>query len=455
MSENKKLAHNLTSSGLLRIAQLIIPDSILKMINPYDFIKSKMATENRRRLLENFFSLSLLQAASYVLPIITVPYLTRTLGTEKFGLLAFAQSLTGYFGILVDYGFSFSATREISIHREDRAKVSEIFCSIMLIRFVFLLISAIILAGIVFTFAKFRADAAVYYLSFGMICGAALFPIWLFQGMEQMKYITFLNILARLLFTVLVFVFVRTAQDYLYVPALSTLGALVSGLLALWIVRRDFGVTMYLPSMKQIEHQLREGWHIFSSMAFISLYTTSNTVLLGLLTNNTVVGYFAAADKLVGALKSLTVPISQTFFPYFSKMSVQNAERAKAMLKKMLFAIGGLTFAISLSGCLLAPFIVRILFGPAFQPSILALRIMVFVVFAIGVNNVLGAQGLLAFGYKKELNLVIIICATLHIVLFSAATYLFGLLGAASIVLFTEVLVCLLQYPVLRSKKLI
>ena len=418
-------------------------------------IKNLANTEDKRRFLSNFFSLSVLQGANYILPLITLPYLVRVLGPERYGLIAFAQAFIQYFSILTDYGFNLSATREVSIYRDDKEKVSEIFSSVMIIKFCLLILSFVIMTILVFSFGKFRQDWLIYYLTFGMVLGQVLFPVWFFQGMERMKYITYLNITAKLIFTVAIFVFIHQASDYIYVPFLNFMGSLVAGVLSLRIVFKDFDVNFKLPSTADIRHHLKEGSIMFVSTVAISFYTASNTFLLGLFTNNAVVGFYSAAEKIVKALQGLLTPFSQAIYPVFSKLYSEHKIKAQHALKKILLIAGVFALAISLAGYILSPIIIKLFFGEAFSPSINIMQILVFIVFAIGINNILGIQGLVAFGFTKEFTFSVSIASAIHIILLIIFIPLLEGVGVAIATVLTETIIIFIEVIFLKGRKIL
>ena len=415
-------------------------------------LKSLTNSDDKKRLIENFFSLSVLQGANYILPLITFPYLVRVLGVEKFGLLAFANATIAYFNILTDYGFQLSATREISIHRENKEKISEIFSSVMIIKFALLILSFIIMTVIVFSFEKFRKDWLIYYLTFGMVVGQTLFPVWFFQGMERMKYITFLNITAKLIFTVCIFVFVHKVSDYIYVPLINSLGFLVAGSMSIYIILKNFKLTLKMPSAQEIKYQLREGWYIFISTVAISLYTISNTFILGLFTNNTIVGYYSAAEKLIKAVQGLLGPISQTVYPYISKLVNESKEKGIKFIKKVTLIVGGFSFVLSLFIFVFANLIVNIVLGSKFSESVYVLRILAFLPFIIGLSNIFGIQTMLTFNYKKAFSKILIAASIMNITLAFILVPLYKDIGISFAVLISESFVTLSMFIYLQHK---
>ncbi len=409
-------------------------------------------SESGRRLIENFISLSVLQVVNYILPLITLPYLVRVLKPDKFGLVAFAQAFVQYFSILTDYGFNLSATREISIHREDKDKVSEIFSTVLSIKIGLFVISLAIFSAIVFNVGKFRRDWLVYYLAFGIVVGKVLFPVWFFQGMERMRYITILNILAKSIFTVSIFVFVRSMDDYLYVPLLNSLGFIFAGCIALCVVRNKFEVSFKKPTWQSIRYHLREGWYIFISTVAISLYTVSNTFILGLFAGNTAVGYYSAAEKIVKALQRLLMPITQTVYPYLNKLAYNSKEKAVSFIKKLTRYVGTATFLISTLLLIFAKPIVEIVLGRQYMESVTVLRILSFLIFLIALSNIFGILTMLTFDYKRAFSRILVIAGLLNIILALFLAPHYKHIGISIAVLITESFVTIAMYLFLRSK---
>ncbi|MEM3509366.1 MAG: oligosaccharide flippase family protein [Nitrososphaerota archaeon] len=280
--------------------------------------------------------LSVLQVVNYIFPLITFTYLVRVLGVEKFGLLSFAQSFIQYFIVITDYGFHLSATREISIHRDNKEKVNEIFSSVMIIKSGLFVISFMIMSGIVFGFEKFRREWLLYYLTFGMVLGQVLFPVWFFQGIEDMKWITYLNITTKGLFTVAVFLCVKDSSHYIYVPLLNFIGLTLMGVLSLYLVLSKYNVNFDIKNIRKINNYLIEGWNIFLSRVYVSIYNDINIFFLGLFGGNTMVGYYSITTRIVLAIGGLFEPLNQALFPYLAKKYKENFLEFVKIFKRII-----------------------------------------------------------------------------------------------------------------------
>lgn len=415
-----------------------------------DIIKKILA--EKKQLVENFISLSVLQLANYLLPLVTVPYLVRVLGPENYGHVTFAQAFIQYFVIATDYGFNLSATRKISVYRDNKEKVTSIFSSIMLIKFTFMVISLLLMLFIVFAIAKFKAYWYIYFFSFGIVAGNVFFPTWFFQGMESMKYITVLNVISRLLFTIAIFIFIKTQADFLYVPVFNSMGAILAGILSLLIIFKHFGVYPRKVPVSSVVEELKDGWHAFISTMAISLYTISNTFILGLFTNSTIVGYYSAAEKLIKAVQGLLTPVSQAVYPYISKLAGESREKAIVFIRKTFWLIGAGTLLISLTIFIFAGAIVRLVLGEQYLSSIIVLKILAFLPFIVGLSNVFGIQTMLTFQINKPFSRILIAGGIINIILAVILAPLYNHIGVSISVLTTEIFITVTMFLYLNFK---
>ena len=376
-------------------------------------------TEDKKRLLSNFFSLSILQIFTYVLPLLTLPYLVRVLGAEKFGLVMFAQAFIIFFNILVDYGFNLSATREVSVNRESKEKLTEIFSSVMSIKFVLIGISFAILSLVILLFEKFSNNNDLYYLTFLWVIGQALFPVWYFQGLEKMKYITIVNITSKLIFTIAIFIFIQDESDYILVPVLNGLGFIIGGLLSLRIVCKDFKQEFKIQSFEVLTFYFKDSSQFFLSRLSSVGYSNINTFLAGILLSPVFVTYYYLADKAVSVILALFTPIVQTVYPYLAK------KFNFIFLVKLLSILMIVSLVVVSLGYLFSDLISIILFD---EINIIFTNLFYVILPIIPISTLyvmLGAPLLLARGFKKEFNLSIIFGFVIHLLLLSILYYYF------------------------------
>ncbi len=378
----------------------------------------------------------------------------RVLGPEKFGLIAFAQAFVQYFVLLTDYGFNLSATREVSISRNDKERVSEIFSSVMVVKIALMIFSFLLMCLFVFTFNKFKDEWLIYLFSFGVVVGNVFFPLWLFQGMERMKQIAALNIIPKSSFTVSIFIFIKTQHDYLYVPLINSLGFIATGLISYRTIFREFCVRFKVPAFAEIKHQLSEGLHIFVSTIAINLYTVSNTFILGLFTNNVIVGYYNAGERIVKAVLGLLGPLSQTVYPHISKMASESREAALFFIRKIVILVSAPAFMISVFMLIFASQIDHIILGNQFQKSITVIQILSFLPFIVGLSNIFGIQTMLNFGLKQIFTKILIMAGILNIFLATALVTSLQHIGIALSVLTTETFVTTYMFFILQRKGL-
>jgi PST family polysaccharide transporter len=405
--------------------------------------KSLKANRNVKILFENFASLSLLQFAGYVFPLITLPYLARTLGVDKFGAIAFGASVVIYFHTVVDYGFHFTAVRDISKNRDDIALVSKLFSSVLVSRFVLLLLSFLVLALLVELIPVFTENKQIIYLSFLYLPGHILFPDWYFQGIEKMKYITLMNVLSKLVFTILVFVVIKDSSDYIYQPVLMALGYFVSGVISLFIVFSRFRIRFVIPTPKEVLDTLKGGWDMFISSMLPNLYTNFSVILLRSFGGEGPTGIYSSGSKFIFLTSNFTTVLSRTFFPFL----------ARRLDKHTVFRnISGLmSILMSLFLFFGADLLVRIFYTQEFSQAATVIRIMSPSPFFLFLMNTYGTNFLVLVNRENTFRNIVLIGSLIGFGLSWLLVKEFTFIGAAVTIVVTRTILGMMTWLVART----
>jgi polysaccharide transporter, PST family len=399
-----------------------------------------------KKLLESLLSLSALQASNHILNLIIVPYLVRTLSAEHFGALSFSQSFAQYFFILTDYGFQLSATRTATSIRQNPKALSQLFCTVMVIKAGLLCISSAIFLLLLLVVPFFRSHWVLHSVVFMSVVGNALFPTWLYQGVERMRYPALVGVAFRILSVVMTFLLIHTPDDYLLAAGIQSASVLISGIVALLLVPVALNLKPEKPSYALSAKLILEGRDVFASSVAVSLYTNSNVFVVGLMTNPVEVGLFSASEKLVRAVLNLMSPVAQAVYPHVNSLARLSRLKALAFLAGMVKIYGSIALLISLLLFFSSDWIVIGVFGTEFASAAVLLRWMSFLPFVIAISNILGIQTMLTFGFHREYSLILIAAGLLNMALLFPMTILWHGTGAAISNLLTETAVSLVMF---------
>lgn len=395
-------------------------------------VKSLVENKDNRILIQNFIYLSLMQIAGFIFPLFTLPYLAKVVGANGFGRIAFASAIIVWIQTIADWGFNYTATRDVAQKREDKLAVSMIFSKIFWSRCVLMFISLLLLFILIAIIPDFRRNYTIILITFLLIPGNIMFSEWFFQAMERMKYITILNFIAKLLFTILVFFFVKDKNDYYLQPLFISLGFITSGFIALYFILVRWKVKLFRPSYHEIWYTIKESTNVFINNLMPNLYNSMSTILLGFFSNPMAVGIYSSGKNFVSISYSMTSIISRTFFPYLVRKSNKHG-----IFVRISIIVSSLVTIILF---LFANFIIQLFYTEEFVDSILVLKITSFALLFITLNTVYGTNYLLIHNYDRLLRNITIISSLIGLILAFPLIYFFDYIGASITFLLSSVL---------------
>jgi PST family polysaccharide transporter len=395
----------------------------------------------RSTVARNAASLYLIQFANYIVPLIIIPYLVRVLGPAGYGAVAFGQGLINYFMVFVEYGFNWSATRKISVHRNDPQVVNATALCVWAAKGLLALTGFGVLLALAGIIPRLSEEFLLLLILYGLAWGNVLFPTWLFQGMERMVAISLINLGMKLGVLIGVFTLIRKPEHYLLYAGLMSFGAVLSGMTGMIVAFRMFRLRFDRITWSGVWETLKEGWVLFLSRASVSLYTAGNAFILGMLTNNTVVGYYSAAEKIVKSILGLLDPIAQAAYPRFSKMAAESRDLTLAWGRRMLAVMGGTGFLLMVGVLGEARFISDLLLGTEFALSVAVMQILAPIIFLIALSNVMGVQMLFPLHHDRFVLKIVLTAGLLNIAVALVLVPKWSANGMAVSVLLSELFV--------------
>jgi polysaccharide transporter, PST family len=386
----------------------------------------------------NAAALSWVQLATFVVPLVTLPYLGRTLGPEAFGLVVLGQGLSFLVTLVVDFGFQLSATREVAAAGDDRHRHAEVAAGVLAAK---LGLAVAALAGTVLAavaLGKLGSHPAL--AAWAWVAGAAqgLAPVFYFLGVERMGVTAAVNLVSRVTAAALTFVVVQGPGDAVDVLALYAICSVVATVVVFVLAHRE--MPLRRPRVRAAAGELRRAWTLFAMQSTLALYTSANVVLLGFVATTTQVAHFGAAERIVRAGTALMGTVTTAAFPRLTALvTAGELTRARQAAFRLAAVAGAGALLVAGVLALLAGPLVRLVFGPGFGEAADVLRVLALILPLIAVTGVLGAGLLLSLRRDAVVLRIALTAGVVNVALGLALGSAHGPLGMAVSVVVAEV----------------
>lgn len=392
-------------------------------------------------IAKNSLALLILQFANVILPIAIIPYLTRVLGVETFGIFAYLIAISTFACVITDFGFDLWGTAELSRNHRDINKIKKLIGAVTTAKILIMIPVIIILAIYLNHLELFYRYKNSTYLILLTIIGTTLQPIWILNGLEKIKNIVPYILGVRIIYALMVFVYIKTGSDLEALLIIYGLSQILIAIISIWYLNCE-GYKMVYVSLQEVKGAIKNAIPFFWSRLAVSGYTVGGAIFLGQFSNARNVAMYSVAETLYRGAQGLLSPFAQVMYPY--TVRTKNFKKLVQVTKIAAFvAFCGSLFTIFFSNE-----IITILFGESYLDSTHALIVLMLAVTINTVSVMLGYPALGALNKSNLANKSVIIVGILQI-LFLSALYLFGLFDqtyVAMTVLLAEVFVLILRY---------
>ncbi|HTF31310.1 MAG TPA: oligosaccharide flippase family protein [Flavitalea sp.] len=410
---------------------------------------------SKEGLIKNFLSLTLVQVANNILPILVLPFIVRIIGADRYGAINFTAAIVAYFTLFINFAFDLTATRAI-VDSKDIETRSNIFSDVLYAKILLLLLSVIIFLLLLNLVPQLSNEKVLFTFTFLYCFSLVITPNWLFQGMQELHIIAICNLASKVMFTICIFFVIRKQDDYVWHPLIYSISSIAVGLfIFFWSIRR-YNLKLQGFDIRRVSKLIWSQKTVFFSLVVINLYTIANLIILGLLRTNRDVALYSAGWKLISVVQTfISLPLSLSLFPFIGEHFVLGREQGLNKIKQITPLIIVLTLVSGLLLYIAAPYIIPIFFGTDFYGSIGVFRILCLIPLINSLGNLWGIQAMIHLKMDNALFRITLVAAVFGIVISIVSAIQFGYIGTAWAWILTEAFMAAQMLLYLRFKKII
>ncbi|MBD3723507.1 MAG: oligosaccharide flippase family protein [Flavobacteriaceae bacterium] len=393
------------------------------------------------------------QLFNLVTPLIIAPYIISVCGEENYGKSAVGMALAFFLIVFVDFGSEISGVREAAVNREDSKVLNKIFSVTYSVKLIILVVILFLSSIIFFYFEYFKQEKSLFFFSLTILVGQFLNPTWFLQGVENVKYITFLNILSKIFFLICVFLFVKKEADYIYINFYWGLGMILANVFVLYLLTKKYNFSLEIQKWDKLKSHFKKDFSIFSSQIFVSLQMYAPVFLVSYFGNNLLAGQYRIVEQIIVVFRTYILLFFNYTYPRVCYLLSLNFKKGiKAWLQfngvNFLFVFLGMLVFFFFSKNIISYFTNEDLLHLS---RLLKLATLIPILFAISVPL---KQLILAFNYNRYyvFSTYFLSLSTLFLIVFLLDK--FNIEGVFYSLILTEMLgIIFYLYKLIKEKK--
>ena len=255
------------------------------------------------------------QLFNLVTPLLVVPYIVSVCGEENFGKTAVGMAIAFFLIVFIDFGSDIIGVREVAVNRDNPEVLNKIFTTTYVVKGIILLLVLTVASIIFHSFPYFKSEKIMFTLGLSVLIGQFLNPTWFLQGIENVKWITLLNIVSKCIYLVGIFFTIKKESDYIYVNLWWGLGMIVSNFLVfIWIIKKH-QFSFLMVNKDEVFKHIRNDFSMFSSQIFVSLQLYAPVVLISYFGNNLMAGQYRIVEQIIVIFKTYIFLFFNYVFP--------------------------------------------------------------------------------------------------------------------------------------------
>lgn len=377
-----------------------------------------------RRLAKNYIYQSIYQIVSLVLPLITLPIVSRSLGAEGLGTWNFTYSVVNYFMLIASLGLLNYGARTVALARDDKEKLSSLFCELELIS----VVSSLIVICIFCLVIVFGGHPTIYAIQLLLLVGCMLDISWFFFGLEEFYIVTSINVIVRIMGFLLILMLIKSRSDLNTFVVIQVLTPVVSQAIPWFWLRHRIRLVRV-----NLLHALKHVRYLFGYLGAkvaVNLYQNIGTTMLGLMSSMAIAGIYANSMLVVTMSGSLVVAFNTVLIPKMTRTYTERPDKMASLLGQtihfQLFLTVGMAFGIAAIATKFVPWF----FDSTFSEMTHILPIISIYIILNGVNSTIASQYLIPRNDMKEYNYSTVAAAVVTIILAMLSIPKLGINGA-------------------------